>query len=201
MEASEAADVLRARDGDREAFRLLVERHTRRVFRLAYRMTGNTQDAEEVVQETFLKAFQQLHRFEQRASFSTWLHRIAANCSVDLLRSRVRFEDHHSREPMDEDRELKAVPSPGPSLDRIVWSAEVRDRVNGAMATLTGLERAAFVLRHFEGWSIDEIGRHLGLRSNATKHSIFRAVRKVRAVLQPVVSEAPDAERKAQGTA
>lgn len=70
--------VDRARSGDREAFRTLVESHSRGVFRLAFRMTGNEQDAEDVVQETFLRAYRQLDKFQAKASFSTWLFRIAA---------------------------------------------------------------------------------------------------------------------------
>ena len=86
MPQTDAAAVALARDGDSEAFRALVERHSRAVYRLAHRMTGNAQDAEDVVQETFLKAYQQLGRFESRANFGTWLHRIAVNCSIDLIR-------------------------------------------------------------------------------------------------------------------
>ena len=70
--------VDRARSGDRDAFRTLVESHSRGVFRLAFRMTGNEQDAEDVVQETFLRAYRQLDKFQAKASFSTWLFRIAA---------------------------------------------------------------------------------------------------------------------------
>src|SRR5258705_7314953 len=75
MPQTDAATVALARDGDSEAFRALVERHSRAVYRLAHRMTGSAQDAEDVVQETFLKAYKQLSRFESRANFSTWLHR------------------------------------------------------------------------------------------------------------------------------
>ena len=89
MDATESAAVLaRARQGDSEAFRALVESHSRTVFRLAYRMTGNEQDAEDVVQESFLRAYRQLGRFESRANFGTWLYRIVANCSVDLMRAK-----------------------------------------------------------------------------------------------------------------
>src|SRR5260221_2368020 len=89
MDATEAAAVLAgARQGDSDAFRALVERHSRRVFRLAFRMTGNEQDAEDVVQESFLRAYQQLGRFESRANFGTWLYRIVANCSIDLMKAK-----------------------------------------------------------------------------------------------------------------
>ena len=83
MENSDAAAVARVRAGDPDAFRVLVERHSRSVFRLAFRMTGNEQDAEDLVQETFLRAYRQLGRFDGAAGFSTWLYRIAANCSLD----------------------------------------------------------------------------------------------------------------------
>src|SRR6266481_1183928 len=83
MDESDGAAVVRAQSGDGDAFRVLVERHSRSLFRLAYRMTGNQQDAEDVVQESFLRAYKQLGKFDERASFGTWLYRIAINCSLD----------------------------------------------------------------------------------------------------------------------
>src|SRR6202050_5984428 len=90
MEMTDASFVTRARAGDGDAVRVLVERHSRALFRVAFRMTGNQQDAEDVVQESFLRAYKQLGKFDERASFGTWLYRIAANCSLDLVRSRKR---------------------------------------------------------------------------------------------------------------
>src|SRR5215468_11947854 len=102
MDATDATGVLaKARQGDSEAFRLLVERHSRRAFQLAYRITGNEHDAEDVVQESFIRAYRQLSRFESRAHFGTWLHRIVANCSVDLLRSRRSRQDYSRGEDLD----------------------------------------------------------------------------------------------------
>src|ERR1700722_7874820 len=94
MEMTDASFVARARSGDADAFRVLVERHSRALFRVAFRMTGNQQDAEDVVQESFLRAFKQLGKFDERASFGTWLYRIAANCSLDLVRARKRRSEH-----------------------------------------------------------------------------------------------------------
>ena len=103
MDASEAAAVLaRARQGDSDAFRAIVERHSRSVFRLAFRMTGNEHDAEDVVQESFLRAYRQLGRFESRANFGTWLYRITANCAVDLMRARQARHDQARGESLDE---------------------------------------------------------------------------------------------------
>src|SRR5215467_14897780 len=85
---SDAVAVERTLAGDRDAYRILVERHSRNVFRLAYRMTGNQHDAEEVVQEAFLRAYQKLRQFESRANFGTWVYRIAANYAIDRMRQK-----------------------------------------------------------------------------------------------------------------
>jgi len=189
MDATETAAVLaRARQGDSEAFRVLVERHSRSVFRLAFRMTGNEQDAEDVVQEAFLRAYKQLGRFESRANFGTWLYRIVANCSVDMMRAKHARHDMTRSESLDEAIELPAHDAPGP--ERLAQSAEIQARVRAALDGLSPLERAAFTLRHHEGRSIDEISRTLGLGTSAAKHSVFRAVKKLRVALAPMQAAA-----------
>ena len=189
MPQTDAATVALARDGNSEAFQALVERHSRAVYRIAHRMTGNASDAEDVVQETFLKAYRQLGRFESRANFGTWLHRIAVNCSIDLIRSRPSRESAHDATDLEELGSPDAVPpSTGRSPERLMLSTEVQDRINAAMSSLSARERAAFMLRHFEGHSIEDISRSLGMKANATKHSIFRAVRKMRNALEPFVA-------------
>jgi RNA polymerase sigma-70 factor (ECF subfamily) len=189
MEESDAAAVARAKAGDSDGFRLLVERHSRSVFRLAYRITGNEQDAEDVVQETFLRAYKQLENFESRASFGTWIYRIAANYSLDLVRSRKRFQDQRAAGDTEQDL-LLAAPSSDPLPDRMAYSAQVQRRIASAMAALSEQERTAFVLRHFEGLSIEEIAGALGVGASATKHSVFRAVQKLRRALEPLVNTA-----------
>lgn len=188
MPETDAAAVARARGGDSEAFRLLVERHSRSVYKVAFRITGRAEDAEDVVQETFLKAYRQLDRFEERASFGTWLHRIAWNCSVDLLRSRPKREQAEEAETLDQLGSISQASAGAPSPERLMASVQVSDRVKEAMGRLSALERAAFVMRHYEGRTIDEISKALAIRENAAKHSIFRAVRKMRVALEPFVS-------------
>ena len=188
MPQTDADAVALARDGNSEAFQALVERHSRAVFRLAHRMTGNPDDADDVVQETFLKAYKQLSRFESRANFSTWLHRIAVNCSIDLIRSRPHRESGHDTADLEQfGAAAEPAGSASASPERLMLSSEVQSRITEAMTALSRMERAAFVLRHFEGRSIDEISRSLGLKTNATKHSIFRAVRKMRTALEPLI--------------
>ena len=191
MPQSDAATVALARDGDSEAFRALVERHSRAVYRLAYRMTGSAHDAEDVVQDTFLKAYRQLPRFEARANFGTWLHRIAVNCSIDLIRARPHRESGHADNDLEQfGAAVENHDLTGTSPERLMLSTEVQKRIDQAMGGLSPMERAAFMLRHFEGRSIDEISQSLGLKANATKHSIFRAVRKMRIALEPFVADA-----------
>ena len=184
------AAVSRARGGDTDAFRDLVQRHSRAIFRVAYRMTGNEHDADDVVQETFLRAYRQIDRFEERANFGTWLHRIAVNCSLDLLRSRSRHEKHRIANNDDEDGEMtREFESTDPQPDRLLLSSELKQHVIKALERLSGNERTAFMLRHFEGMPVEEIGRTLGIQVNAAKHTIFRAVRKLRESLEPFVGQ------------
>jgi RNA polymerase sigma-70 factor (ECF subfamily) len=185
MELTDLAVVTKARLGDADAFRALVERHSRPLFRLAFRMTGNQHDAEDVVQESFLRAWRQLGKFDERASFGTWLYRIATNCSLDVMRSRKR----RSADAQVEDPVL-SLPSGDPTPDRVAMSGEVRERVAEAMNELSASERTAFVLRHFEGMRMEDISRVLGCQPGAAKHSVFRAVQKLRRALDPFLNGA-----------
>ena len=192
MELTDAAFVAKARSGDADAYRVLVERHSRALFRLAFRMTGNESDAEDVVQESFLRAYRQLGKFDERATFGTWLYRIATNCSLDLVRSRKRRSERMA--PVDAELDgaahdpLLNVPASGPTPERSALSSEVRERVAEAMNDLSATERTAFVLRHFEGMCIEDVSRVLECQPGAAKHSVFRAVQKLRRALEPLVS-------------
>jgi RNA polymerase sigma-70 factor (ECF subfamily) len=180
MESIEAAAIRRVRNGDSDAFRFLVDSHSRALFRLAYRLTRNEHDADDVVQETFLRAYKHLETFDSRASLSTWLHRIAANSAIDLMRRRERDRG----EELDE----ATMEAKGSSGDHsMVMRMSVTAAVDQCMKEMTGRERMAFVLRHYEGMSIDEIGSVLGTEVNATKNTIFRAVKKLRQFLEPLV--------------
>ena len=191
MEWTDSAAAEQARKGDQRAFGALVERHSRSVFRLAFRMTQNEQDAEDLVQETFLKAYKQLHRFDGRSAFGTWLYRIAANCSLDLIRARKNRRERQTTLTNETTDWLDRVAAPDPSPERLARSGQVASLLKPALAQLTELERTAFVLRHYEGRGIEEIAGVLGVQTNAAKHSIFRAVQKLRRALEPVAEVAP----------
>jgi RNA polymerase sigma-70 factor (ECF subfamily) len=183
IETAEGEEIAidRAQHGDPEAFRALVDRHARAVFRLAFRMTGSEVDAEDMVQETFLKAWKQMDRFDSRATFGTWLHRICANCALDHLRARKRKQDVQFDPAVQ-------VPADAPSPERIAESSQVSAILGSALDELTAMERSAFVLRHYEGLGIKEISATLGVQQGAAKHTVFRAVQKLRRALQPVAA-------------
>jgi RNA polymerase sigma-70 factor (ECF subfamily) len=182
MEISDEAAVDLTRRGDPDAFRILVSRHSRAVYRLAWRMIGNSHEAEDIVQETFLRAYKQLKRFDGRAAFGTWVHRIAVNCSLDLIRARKRRQ-------ADDELPLN-LPASDPSPERSVQSAQIRELLALALRELSDMERCAFTLRHHDGFGIEEISRALGVQPNAAKHSIFRALKKLRRILEPALKPA-----------
>jgi RNA polymerase sigma-70 factor (ECF subfamily) len=185
--AGDRVAIAKACEGDSEAFRSLVERHSRYVFHVAYRLTASASDAEDVVQTTFLRAYQQLSRFEARADFRTWLHRIAVNCSIDLIRSRRHREVSHDPDDLEYRSAAASDDATAPGPDRLMLSREIQDRVSAGMAQLSASERLAFTLRHVEGLPIRDVAAAMGLKTEAAKNSIFRAVRKMRAALEPFV--------------
>lgn len=188
MERTETSleTVERARRGDAEAFRELVESYSPKLFRLAYRITGDEPSAEDAVQETFLRAYRSLGRFDSRSQFGTWLHRIAVNTALELVRKQQRHRSRHEEMPAVGDDPL---PSSDPGPDRLSLSFEVERAVRSALAGLSPMERTAFILRHFEGRSIAEICDQLGLGVSAGKQAVFRAVKKLRVVLEPLVQK------------
>jgi RNA polymerase sigma-70 factor (ECF subfamily) len=189
---SDALAVERTLGGDREAFRVLVERHSRNVYRLAYRMTGNQHDAEEVVQEAFLRGYQKLSQFASKANFGTWVYRIAANYAIDRMRQR-KSEDAQRQLPSRETEEgfeqdlMSTVPDGAPSPERLAQSGQLAAQMRLALRELTPAERTAFVMRHWGGSGIEEIAQALESSTSAAKNTVFRSVQKLRKALQPFV--------------
>jgi RNA polymerase sigma-70 factor (ECF subfamily) len=170
--------------GDRDAYRLLVARYSQVVFRAAYRITGNESDAEEAVQEAFVRAYQSLAKFEGRSSMATWIYRIAANCAHDIVaRRRPLTPIGESPDPELGEVQL-ADGNAGP--DRLLLSREIEATRQAAMNGLTPVERTAFVLRHMEDRSTEEIAAALNIAPNAAKQAVFRAVQKLRQQLRPL---------------
>jgi RNA polymerase sigma-70 factor (ECF subfamily) len=200
---SDAIAVERTLAGDRDAFRALVERHSRNVFRLAYRMTGNQHDAEEVVQEAFLRAYQKLSQFAARANFGTWVYRIAANYAIDRMRQKKnedlnRASPARVKEDGGETDLMSTVPDDAPSPERLAQSGQLAAQMRRALSELSPAERTAFVMRHWGGSGIDEIAEALKSSTSAAKNTVFRSVQKLRKALEPFVEQRGPA--RAMGT-
>ena len=163
--------------GDKDAFGSLVVRHSPRLFRVAFRITGNRADAEDVVQEVILRGYRRLESFEQRSDFGTWICRIAVRCALDRI---GRRETAVSAEGADDERQAIEVADFAAGPDRLVLSGEIRAWQQDALHSLTPLEKAAFVLRHMEECGTDDIAAALGIAPSAARQAVFRAVRKMR---------------------
>ena len=188
MSEAESQWIAAAKLGDAQAFRRLVEAHARALYPVCFRILGDAALAEDAVQETFISAWRGLDRFDGRASFGTWLHRIAVNAALMLLRSR---RDAASLDDTPEEV-LSIAPGTVPSLDplAVAHGQDIGRKLGTAMSGLSPFERAAFVLRHLEQYPLEEIASSLGTNINAIKQAVFRAVQKLRRALEPLRSEA-----------
>ena len=178
--------VAAARRGDRNAFRPLVEAHARALFALCMRITRDATKAEDAVQDAFFNAYRHLSDFDSRSSFKTWLHRIAVNSALEQLRRNERHAIAAAETGDDSGDFLDAVADDLPGPDRHAQGAELHQRIEDQLACMSTIERTAFVMRHHEGHSLEEIAQTLSLNISASKQAIFRAVRKLRGALAPL---------------
>ena len=183
MDATETQAIQQVLAGDRDAYKALMDRHFRSVFRIAFRITGNESDAEEAAQEAFLRGYNKLSTFRKDARFSTWITRIAINTSINLVERRNRDLSQQAPRISDDSSFVEqtvqiADHAAGP--DRLLFDAEAASLRGAAMATLTPLERAAFTLRHMEDFATSEIASALNIPGSSVKQAVFRAVAKLR---------------------
>ena len=183
--------VERARAGERGAFNDLVERHAPKIFRLARTITKNDQDAEDVLQETFLKAYSKLDTFQGESQFYTWLVRIAVNQSL----MRLRKLRNRKTVPLDQEVETgdsqvkREVASEGPTPEERYGREETRRLLEAAVDSLSETYRPVFVLRDIEGLSTEETGQMLGLSISAVKSRLLRARLQLREKLRGQVAD------------
>ncbi len=188
MDRDESAAIQRVLRGDRDSYRLLMERHYPVAYRLAFRITGNSEDAEEAAQDAFLRAYRKLDSFRRDSNFSTWVNRIAMNSALNIVERRSRDLGHTAER-------LDATPAFGANAlqvadgqagpERMLLDAEAALLRRAAMEALTPMERTAFTMRHMEDLSIAEIAEALRVPANSAKQAVFRAVSKLRASLAP----------------
>jgi RNA polymerase sigma-70 factor (ECF subfamily) len=173
-----------ARDGDRTAFDELVRRTHAGTYTLALRLTLNEEDARDVTQEAYLRAYRGLKSYRGDAQFTTWLYRITANCASTFLTSRTR----HRHDELPEGAELADL-RPEADVELRAGTAELRDRLNQAIATLPPRLRAVVVLRDVYDLPHEAIAAELGISVSAAKVRLHRARLKLRDELFPETSE------------
>jgi RNA polymerase sigma-70 factor, ECF subfamily len=184
MPLDQATLVTAAKDGDRAAFEELVRATYADAYTLAYRLTGDEEDARDVVQDAYLRAFRGLRRFRGDAQFSTWLYRIVANCAATALgkRSRARHEDLSDEGSFADER-----PDADPAL--LAEASSLRDQVGAALEGLPPRLRAVVVLRDVYDLPHEAIAEELGITEAAAKVRLHRARRKLREQLFPMRGE------------
>jgi len=186
MDKNDHAAIRAVLAGDKDAYGALVVRHSHLLFRVAYRITGNEADADDVVQEAFLRGYRKLEGFESRSNFGTWIYRIAVHCALDKVKHRRGDETSRVGDSNDPELDQLQVADCGAGPDRILLSGEIGSMQETALHSLTATERTAFVLRHMEDRTTAEIGAALGIEPNAAKQAVFRAVQKMRRRLAPL---------------
>lgn len=183
--------IARARNGDMRAFRGLVETHRRFVFHLAFDLTGNFQDAEDLSQEVFIRIFRSLRKFRGDCKLSSWLYTITTNTWIELDRtSHARF--HHLLAPLEEDTVESLQVRCESYRDDPERSAEksfIRNHIQNALSVLSPRERSVFALRFFHDLKLAEIAEILGITEGAVKSHVFRAVKKMQKKLSFLVEE------------
>jgi len=182
----DSALVTATQCGDMEAFEQLVARHKRKALAMAQRITRNREDAEDVVQESFHKAFRHLDDFEEKSQFSTWLTRIIMNEAYMLLRRRRRVMDVLPDSP---EEVMKSAPDPfvdrSPSPEESCWRREREELLTRAVNRLHPTTRRAILLHGFEERSVEETAQILGTSIGAVKARLFHARQKLRGTVNP----------------
>lgn len=174
--AEEKKWLKRAAAGDADAFEKLVVHYQTPIYNLCLRLTGNAQDAADMTQESFLKAWRSLESFHGDAAFSTWLYRLASNCCMDLLRSRKRKAALSLRLTQEDGEELTVdVPDSAPSPEEALLQKETHELLWEAMSALEPQQRQILTLRVINGLSYDEIAQVLSLKTGTVKSRIARA--------------------------
>jgi RNA polymerase sigma factor (sigma-70 family) len=183
--ASDRDLMARLAAGDREALAPLMERHYRRLYGIALSYLRHPDDALDVVQETFVKAFQKADRWDGSTEAGPWLSRVAVNQSIDRWRRRKRRQATFT--PLAEGDHDDALAATDPNPDRTVLGREMRDHLAVALEGLPERQRAVVMLRHYQEMSLEEIAETLGMRLGTVKSTLHRALGRMRTGLRGVL--------------
>jgi len=189
VEVEDGELVRRCQAGDTAAFNDLVTRYRGKAFSMAYGMVQNEQDAWDLAQEGFLKAWRSIHRFKGESSFYTWLYRIMTNVTIDALRRKgirgeTEFDDQIA--PASVDPGSRTTPSAAPLPHRKLEQNEIGQRIQEAIAKLTPEHRAVIVMKELEDLQYNEIAEILGCSIGTVMSRLFYARKKLQTLLKDV---------------
>jgi RNA polymerase sigma-70 factor, ECF subfamily len=188
--------VQRVKNGDKEAFNLLVLKYQRKVGRLVRRLVSNSDEADDVVQDAFIKAYRALPQFRGDSAFYTWLYRIAVNTAKNHLVSRgkrpISLSELTSNEGDEESFEVPVVTIDNNTPEAELMSRQIAEAVNRAVSALPEELQTALSLREIDGLSYEEIAEAMNCPIGTVRSRIFRAREAVAAELKPLLNVSPD---------
>lgn len=174
--------IQKACKGNRNAFMKIVDQNKKKIFYLAYDLTGSWQDAEDLSQEVFLKAYRSIHTFQGHSSISTWLYRITFNTAIDIKRKKsyqmekehAPFEEQPTATPIFFDGNSKNTP------ESQIENQQLLNQIEMALQSLSPRERTVFIMRQYQGMSGREVGDLLDISEGTVKSLLFRAIKKLK---------------------
>lgn len=178
--------IQRAQNGDLAAFRELVDTHKKRIYFLALDLTGNPQDAQDLSQDVFIKAYQSLNKFRGDSQFGSWLYRITVNTNINQYRKKS-FKARKIQASIDEEiNEMRPqYEYTGNDTPEVRTESQmIQKHIDGALDSLSSRERSVFVLRHYHDLSLNEIAQSLKITTGTVKSTLFRAIQKMRSSLE-----------------
>jgi RNA polymerase sigma-70 factor, ECF subfamily len=187
--------------GDRRAFEPLVRKHERRIFRVALAVLGNAEDAEEAMQDSFVKAFRHLDQFRKESRFSTWLTRIAVNTAIEKRNGRKNYVPLTEADTEESAITPKRFEPWRSNPEELYGKHELHEMVEQAIQSLPEIYREAFILRDVEGLKAEEAAEVLGVKVPALKSRLLRARMLMRETLAERLEEPPTLKTKVLHTA
>lgn len=179
MDSMQEKDIVRrVLEGETEAYALLVDAYKDPILRLAFRMTGNLQDADDLAQDAFVRAFRNLHRYDRERPFFTWLYTVALNGIRNHLKKRKR-QERGDAESVAEGDDAEDAPGMEERLDE----ARDAERLDRALRRLPAEQREALVLRFYQGLSLEETSEVMGVSLSAAKMRIYRGLERLKQIL------------------
>jgi RNA polymerase sigma-70 factor (ECF subfamily) len=167
--------------GDHSSFELLLRPYRRGLLNMAYRMTGNPEEAKEVCQEALIRIFRYLNKFKKGRSFKNWIYKIVVNTSYDFLRGKGRYAEIV-------ESQKRGIVSSAPDPEKRLLNKEIKDKIKACLQRLSPKEKAVFLLRDEEGFSVDETSKILKCSSLSVRTHLSRARQKIREQFEKIYS-------------